>query len=122
MLWASLRMEPQGAGGLGRHEEPAAAGGATCGSPVPDPFPAAPAVSCPALQAPAGGRKFGTKYLVEHEVHFACNPGFELLGSSTRTCQANGSWSGQEPRCTGTAAVPSPGAGWGHRHWKRFLG
>ncbi|XP_047934957.1 fibulin-7 [Anser cygnoides] len=68
---------------------------------------AAPAVSCPALQAPAGGRKFGTKYLVEHEVHFACNPGFELLGSSTRTCQANGSWSGQEPRCTEISACSS---------------
>ncbi|EOB01788.1 Fibulin-7, partial [Anas platyrhynchos] len=72
--------------------------------------PAAPAVSCPALQAPAGGRKFGTKYLVEHEVHFACNPGFELLGSSTRTCQANGSWSGQEPRCTGLWGSSACGA------------
>nr|XP_027308991.2 fibulin-7 isoform X2 [Anas platyrhynchos] len=72
---------------------------ATLSKAAPEPA-AAPAVSCPALQAPAGGRKFGTKYLVEHEVHFACNPGFELLGSSTRTCQANGSWSGQEPRCT----------------------
>ncbi|NWZ83260.1 FBLN7 protein, partial [Poecile atricapillus] len=58
-----------------------------------------PAPSCPALQAPADGRKFGTKYLVDHEVHFACDPGFQLLGSSTRTCQANGSWTGQEPRC-----------------------
>ncbi|NXF37265.1 FBLN7 protein, partial [Nyctibius bracteatus] len=61
--------------------------------------PEPPAASCPALQAPADGRKFGTKYLVEHEVHFACDPGFQLLGSSTRTCQANGSWTGQEPRC-----------------------
>ncbi|KFZ55929.1 Fibulin-7, partial [Antrostomus carolinensis] len=62
--------------------------------------PEPPATSCPALQAPADGRKFGSKYLVEHEVHFTCNPGFQLLGSSTRTCQANGSWTGQEPRCT----------------------
>ncbi|XP_021247175.1 fibulin-7 isoform X3 [Numida meleagris] len=63
---------------------------------APEPAP----VSCPAPQAPAGGRMFGTKYLVEHEVHFACEPGFELQGSSTRICQADGSWSGQEPRCT----------------------
>uniref|UniRef100_A0A493U314 Fibulin 7 n=1 Tax=Anas platyrhynchos platyrhynchos TaxID=8840 RepID=A0A493U314_ANAPP len=76
---------------------------ATLSKAAPEPA----AVSCPALQAPAGGRKFGTKYLVEHEVHFACNPGFELLGSSTRTCQANGSWSGQEPRCTGTISMCS---------------
>lgn len=59
--------------------------------------------SCPALQAPVDGKKFGTKYLVDHEVHFACDPGFQLLGSSTRMCQANGSWTGQEPRCAGTA-------------------
>ncbi|XP_009474465.1 PREDICTED: LOW QUALITY PROTEIN: fibulin-7 [Nipponia nippon] len=61
--------------------------------------PEPPAASCPALQAPADGRKFGSKYLVDHEVHFTCDPGFQLLGSSTRTCQANGSWTGQEPRC-----------------------
>ncbi|OPJ58966.1 hypothetical protein AV530_000688 [Patagioenas fasciata monilis] len=61
--------------------------------------PEPPPVSCPALQAPADGKKFGTKHLVEHEVHFACEPGFQLLGSSTRTCQPDGSWSGQEPRC-----------------------
>lgn len=61
------------------------------------------AAACPALQAPADGRKFGTKYLVDHEVHFACDPGFQLLGSSTRICQANGSWTGQEARCAGTA-------------------
>ncbi|XP_031960303.1 fibulin-7 [Corvus moneduloides] len=61
--------------------------------------PEPPAASCPALQAPADGRKFGSKYLVDHEVHFACDPGFQLLGSSTRMCQANGSWTGQEPHC-----------------------
>ncbi|NXP21813.1 FBLN7 protein, partial [Scytalopus superciliaris] len=63
--------------------------------------PEAPAVSCPALQAPTDGRKFGSKYLVEHEVHFACDLGFQLRGSSTRVCQANGTWSGQEPWCEG---------------------
>uniref|UniRef100_A0A8C3GTY1 Fibulin 7 n=1 Tax=Corvus moneduloides TaxID=1196302 RepID=A0A8C3GTY1_CORMO len=66
--------------------------------------PEPPAASCPALQAPADGRKFGSKYLVDHEVHFACDPGFQLLGSSTRMCQANGSWTGQEPHC---AAPPT---------------
>ncbi|NWX38289.1 FBLN7 protein, partial [Notiomystis cincta] len=58
-----------------------------------------PAASCPALQAPEDGRKFGTKYLVDHKVHFACDPGFQLLGSSTQICQANSSLTGQEPCC-----------------------
>uniref|UniRef100_A0A8B9J0J2 Sushi domain-containing protein n=1 Tax=Amazona collaria TaxID=241587 RepID=A0A8B9J0J2_9PSIT len=78
-------------------------------------------------QSPADGKKFGTKYLVEHEVHFTCDPGFQLLGSSTRTCQANGSWTGQEPRCTGTApelscrAALEPGTrgeSWNGLGWK----
>ncbi|XP_028925819.1 fibulin-7 [Ornithorhynchus anatinus] len=62
---------------------------------IPDP----PTVSCPALEAPPDGRKFGSKYTVDHEVHFACNPGFQLIGPSSRLCQENGSWSGEGPRC-----------------------
>lgn len=89
---AQYSRETAGKGWLGR----------TGPSPHSSPFHAL-AASCPALHAPADGRKFGTKYLVDHEVHFACDPGFQLLGSSTRMCQANGSWTGQEPRCAGTA-------------------
>uniref|UniRef100_A0A8C8SUF0 Fibulin 7 n=1 Tax=Pelusios castaneus TaxID=367368 RepID=A0A8C8SUF0_9SAUR len=62
---------------------------------APDPQ----SVSCPALDAPKDGRRFGTKYFVDHEVHFTCEPGFQLLGSSTRVCQANGSWTGDAPQC-----------------------
>ncbi|KAM9154315.1 fibulin-7 [Pangshura tecta] len=62
---------------------------------TPDPQ----SVSCPALDAPVDGRRFGTKYFVDHEVHFTCEPGFQLTGSSTRVCQANGSWTGEAPRC-----------------------
>ena len=32
---------------------------------------------------------------------FTCNTGYELTGSDTRTCQSNGSWSGNETICTG---------------------
>ncbi|NWY05336.1 FBLN7 protein, partial [Nothoprocta ornata] len=67
----------------------------------------APAVSCPDLQAPVDGQKFGTKYLVDHEIHFTCNPGFELQGSSMRMCQANGSWTGEEPQCKGISKCSS---------------
>uniref|UniRef100_A0A8C3XKT7 Fibulin 7 n=1 Tax=Chelydra serpentina TaxID=8475 RepID=A0A8C3XKT7_CHESE len=62
---------------------------------APDPQ----SVSCPALDAPMDGRRFGTKYFVDHEIHFTCEPGFQLTGSSTRVCQANGSWTGEAPRC-----------------------
>ncbi|XP_040479627.1 fibulin-7 [Ursus maritimus] len=59
----------------------------------------APPVSCPALSAPPDGRKFGSKYLVDHEVHFTCNPGFQLLGPSSVVCLPNGTWTGEQPYC-----------------------
>ena len=32
---------------------------------------------------------------------FTCNTGYELTGSSQRTCQNDGSWSGSETSCRG---------------------
>nr|XP_045004147.1 fibulin-7 isoform X3 [Jaculus jaculus] len=56
-------------------------------------------VSCPSLNAPVDGRKFGSKYSVDHEVHFTCNPGFQLVGPSSVVCLDNGTWTGEQPRC-----------------------
>ncbi|XP_003465111.1 fibulin-7 [Cavia porcellus] len=61
--------------------------------------PAAPPASCPPLSAPLDGRKFGSKYLVDHEVHFTCNPGFRLVGPSSVVCLPNGTWTAEQPRC-----------------------
>ncbi|EPY82030.1 fibulin-7-like protein [Camelus ferus] len=61
--------------------------------------PDAPSASCPALSAPPDGKKFGSKYLVDHEVHFTCNPGFRLVGPSSVVCLPNGTWTGEQPRC-----------------------
>ena len=30
---------------------------------------------------------------------YTCNPGYDIIGDLTRTCQENGSWSGSEPFC-----------------------
>ncbi|KAL7987271.1 hypothetical protein Chor_006190 [Crotalus horridus] len=62
---------------------------------IPDPQ----TVFCSTLEAPMNGKKFGTKNLVDHEVHFTCDPGFQLIGSSSRVCQPNGSWTGKVPHC-----------------------
>ncbi|XP_039728544.1 fibulin-7 isoform X2 [Pteropus medius] len=61
--------------------------------------PDAPPVPCPALNAPLGGRKFGNKYSAGHEVHFACDPGFRLVGPSSVLCLPNGTWTGEGPHC-----------------------
>ncbi|XP_048386371.1 fibulin-7 isoform X2 [Stegostoma tigrinum] len=55
---------------------------------------------CPLLEAPKHGQKFGSRYSADHEVHFVCQPGYQLIGSSTRVCQQNGRWSGVNASCT----------------------
>ncbi|XP_078526554.1 fibulin-7-like isoform X2 [Lissotriton helveticus] len=55
--------------------------------------------SCPALAAPVNGKKLGRKAVVGHDVHFLCDPGYQLIGSESRTCQSNRTWSGQQPHC-----------------------
>ena len=30
---------------------------------------------------------------------YSCNTGYTLVGNDTRTCQADGMWSGSEPTC-----------------------
>lgn len=62
--------------------------------------------SCPSLEAPAYGSKFGSKYLVGHEVHFTCSQGYHLVGSATRVCQDNGTWTGISAVCKGEFFFP----------------
>lgn len=62
--------------------------------------PTAP-TTCPSLEAPAHGTKFGSKYFVGHEVHFTCSQGYHLVGSATRVCQDNGTWTGISAACKG---------------------
>ncbi|XP_022540728.2 fibulin-7 [Astyanax mexicanus] len=68
-------------------------------SKFPQADQSSPSSSCPALEAPPHGRKFGSKYMVGHEVHFTCSPGYHLVGPGTRVCQENGSWSGVSAIC-----------------------
>ena len=39
---------------------------------------------------------------------FTCNTGYELTGSDTRTCQSDGSWSGNDVICRELGTTPSP--------------
>ena len=38
----------------------------------------------------------------QSEALYVCNAGYDLVGMETRSCQANGSWSGVKPFCQGT--------------------
>ncbi|XP_051775015.1 CUB and sushi domain-containing protein 1 [Erpetoichthys calabaricus] len=48
---------------------------------------------------PSHGIRLGDEFSVASTVRFSCEPGYLLRGSSERTCQANGSWTGIQPEC-----------------------
>ncbi|XP_023790707.1 fibulin-7-like [Cyanistes caeruleus] len=54
---------------------------------------------CPQLAVPLNGRMLGRSLRVGHEVHFVCDAGFQLVGSETRACRQNRTWSGTQPFC-----------------------
>ena len=43
----------------------------------------------------------GDRHIVGTEVRFECNLGFEFNGDSTRTCESNREWTGNQPSCKG---------------------
>ena len=59
-----------------------------------------PLGDCGAVQAPTNGKQFVSGTTVGHSVNYTCNPGYNLLGNSSRTCQDNGQWSGTPSSCS----------------------
>ena len=59
------------------------------------------AVDCDPLSVPINGSSVGDSTVFPNNVLFKCDPGFNLKGSSTRMCQANGTWSGLAALCVG---------------------
>ncbi|KAI8513776.1 carbohydrate binding [Branchiostoma belcheri] len=53
---------------------------------------------CPNLTPPAKGSMTGSN-TNRDVVHFTCNKGYRLVGSSSLTCQSDGTWSGSSPTC-----------------------
>ena len=58
-------------------------------------------VDCGQLPTPMNGTKTGNVTIYASVMMFSCNFGHNLTGSSVRTCQQNGTWSGIEPICNG---------------------
>ncbi|HVZ73733.1 MAG TPA: hypothetical protein VHJ20_15240 [Polyangia bacterium] len=54
---------------------------------------------CPTLQDPAGGTVSTTSLEVGGTATYTCNLGADLNGEATRTCRADGTWSGTAPTC-----------------------
>ena len=59
-------------------------------------------VDCGNLTDPANGQVDHTAgTLLGQNATYSCNTGYNLVGDSTRTCQAEGEWSGSAPTCQG---------------------
>ena len=57
------------------------------------------AVTCPSLPDPTNGRvSYGSRDYTSAAT-YTCDFGYELFGSVTHICQANGVWSGLETSC-----------------------
>ena len=64
------------------------------------------AVNCGTLSNPANGQvshNAGTTY--GQTATYNCNTGYDLMGSSTRTCQSTRRWSESAPNCQGNYFV-----------------
>lgn len=59
------------------------------------------AKDCGNLSPPLNGSVIGYKTTYPNELEFKCDVGFELRGSATRKCEADGHWSGEEVKCQG---------------------
>lgn len=57
------------------------------------------AETCPQPVVPLNGRMLGRSMRVGHDVHFVCDAGFRLVGSETRACRHDRTWSGTQPFC-----------------------
>ena len=59
-------------------------------------------MDCGTLTDPANGQvnhTAGTTF--GQTASYSCDTGYNLMGDSTRTCQATGIWSGSDPTCQG---------------------
>ncbi|XP_070554193.1 sushi domain-containing protein 2-like isoform X2 [Ptychodera flava] len=66
-------------------------------------------VSCGFLTIPSNGTMTADKYTEGGNATFACNQGFNLIGSEQRVCLGNSSWSGTQPVCQAVnCGVPDP--------------
>lgn len=60
-------------------------------------------LTCPALDAPENGyfvkHPTGCGHVLNAACGSRCKAGYQLVGSSIRLCQENGTWSGTEAKC-----------------------
>ncbi|KAL9953970.1 hypothetical protein ACROYT_G041454 [Oculina patagonica] len=56
-------------------------------------------VNCGNPGSPSEGQMIGSRFWTGEAVSFVCNPGYHLIGPSSRLCLPSGNWSGIQPEC-----------------------
>ena len=56
-------------------------------------------IDCGALPNPTNGQVVLPSTVLGSTATYSCNTGFDLVGASTRICQADSTWSEAEPSC-----------------------
>ena len=62
-------------------------------------------VDCESLSAPTNGAVNDSLTTYQSVATYQCNTGYNLIGESDRTCQADGNWSGVEPICQSNGLI-----------------
>ena len=60
-----------------------------------------PVIDCGDPGTPSNGRRTTSVFTFGGTVRYRCNQGYKLSGSSSRTCQVSGRWSGDQAVCKG---------------------
>ncbi|CAI8047415.1 Deleted in malignant brain tumors 1 protein [Geodia barretti] len=60
---------------------------------------------CPDLENPADGSVVYDGLVVGSQATYSCDDGYRLVGGSTRTCESDGTWSGESPLCSQSVVV-----------------
>ena len=63
-------------------------------------FPVCEEIVCPNIDNIDNGKLTVEGFKFRQSVYYECEMGYSLIGSFSRTCMENGSWSGKEPSCT----------------------
>jgi cysteine-rich repeat protein len=65
-------------------------------------------IHCPTLEIPQYGMITSSSTGCSEIVSFTCSPYYRLKGPASRTCQENGEWSGEQPKCEVTVCDELP--------------
>ncbi|MGB8294230.1 MAG: hypothetical protein WCG85_02260 [Polyangia bacterium] len=111
----SAKSRPDGGGGV-ESQQDSAGGGAGGSGPILiaggiGGASSLTAAVCGSPANPGNGSVSVPAYTHGSTATYSCTPGFALSGSATRTCQTDGTWSGDVPTCVAVDAVCETPAG-----------